>query len=327
MVGHLFGYHAAAALDRHAERLRRLRREVLTSMVPEPGALPAEVTADAVEIDTLLEAGGLDAGLSPGVSVRLSSALGALMGRIEPDAYARHHGGLPGGAVSSLSEAITELSRPIDAIKHQAKTVTVGISRAEAPLLEGPLLATFRSFGLPLDRLAESHRRLLESLEPLVASVEGATLYSVARLDLLGRPVDGSTIRVIRKTGCADEILSRSEEEKPLSGTKWGVVRRGEVHVGYGQTDGRKILIVPVIGERPDGHILLYHLELVPRGRLESRWRALRARANHLERLRIAVTERNLSWSEDLIEGIDNDTLFFDTPESVAEAIVERVTG
>ena len=331
MVGHLFGYHAAAAFDHHAERLRRLRREVLTAIGPETGgeqgALPAQVMADAVEIETLLASRGLDAGLSPGTAVQLSSALEALMGRLEPDVYVRHHGDLAGGVVASLSEAITELSRPIDAIKHQAKTVTVGISRAEVPLVEGPLLATFRSFGLPLDRLAESHRRLLESLEPLVASVEGATLYSVSRLDLLGRPVDGSTIRVIRKTGCADEILSRSEEERPLSGTKWGVVRRGEVHVGYGQTDGRKILIVPVIGERPDGHILLFHLELVPRGRLESRWRALRARADHLERLRIAVTERNLSWSEDLIEGIDNDTLFFDSPEAVAEAIVERVTG
>jgi glucosamine--fructose-6-phosphate aminotransferase (isomerizing) len=218
MVGHLFGYHAAAALDRHAERLRRLRGEVLM-MGPEPGVLPAEVTADAVEIDAVLEAGGLDAGIGAGTAVRLSSALGALMGRIEPDVYARHHGELAGGAVASLSDAIAELSRPIDAIKHQAKTVTVGISRAEVPLLEGPLLATFRSFGLPLDRLAESHRRLLEAFEPLAASVEGATLYSVSRLDLLGRPIDGSTIRAVRKTGCADEILSRSEEEKPLSGT------------------------------------------------------------------------------------------------------------
>ena len=68
-------------------------------------------------------------------------------------------------------------------------------------------------------------------------------------------------------------------------------------------------------------------MEIELRRQEKTHLQALRARADHLERLRIAVTERNLSWSEDLIEGIDNDTLFFDSPEAVAEAIVERVSG
>ena len=36
----------------------------------------------------------------------------------------------------ALTSAIEELTRPIDAIKHQAKTVTVGISRADEGLLQ-----------------------------------------------------------------------------------------------------------------------------------------------------------------------------------------------
>ena len=35
----------------------------------------------------------------------------------------------------ALTKAIDELTRPVDAIKHQAKTVTVGISRCDETLL------------------------------------------------------------------------------------------------------------------------------------------------------------------------------------------------
>jgi len=37
--------------------------------------------------------------------------------------------------VAALTAAIEELTRPIDAIKHQAKTVTVGISRSDEEVL------------------------------------------------------------------------------------------------------------------------------------------------------------------------------------------------
>ncbi len=36
---------------------------------------------------------------------------------------------------AALTRAIEELTRPIDAIKHQAKTITVGISRSDESLL------------------------------------------------------------------------------------------------------------------------------------------------------------------------------------------------
>ena len=41
---------------------------------------------------------------------------------------------------AALTQAIEELTRPVDAIKHQAKTVTVGISRTDETLLEVPLV-------------------------------------------------------------------------------------------------------------------------------------------------------------------------------------------
>ena len=41
---------------------------------------------------------------------------------------------------AALTRAIEELTRPVDAIKHQAKTVTVGISRTDETLLQVPLV-------------------------------------------------------------------------------------------------------------------------------------------------------------------------------------------
>ena len=46
--------------------------------------------------------------------------------------------------VDALTRAIEELTRPIDAIKHQAKTVTVGISRSDEGIIDRLLVqATF----------------------------------------------------------------------------------------------------------------------------------------------------------------------------------------
>ncbi|MGH2722501.1 MAG: hypothetical protein ACRDJO_13010, partial [Actinomycetota bacterium] len=78
---------------------------------------------------------------------------------------------------------------------------------------------------------------------------------------------------------------------------------------------------VPVIGERSEGHLLLYHHSLTDNGDPAVRRRALEARPEHLDRLRIAVTERNVAWNPDLIDRVDNDTLFFESIDRLADAI------
>jgi glutamine---fructose-6-phosphate transaminase (isomerizing) len=329
MAGHLFGYHAAVSFDSYADRARRIRAGLQESLLARGGAeltptseaLPPALTDQVLELERSLTAGEVDGGLTVGTATRLSRALGVLLGRFPVDVFSRMHGNWFDGVVACLSQAVTELSRPIDAIKHQAKTVTVGISRPEPAAAEGPLWAAFRALKLDAADVAESHRRLLTAMEPLVASVDGTTLYQVSGLNRVGKPTNISTIRVVTKTGSAAAIESRNEGERFLAGTKWGVARRGEVYVGYGQTDGRKVMILPVIGERSEGHLLLYHLSLADNGDRAVRRRALEARPEHLDRLRVAVTERNVAWSPDLIDRVDNDTLFFETIDRLAEAI------
>ena len=50
--------------------------------------------------------------------------------------------------VSALTKAIEELTRPIDTIKHQAKTVTVGISRSDEGIIDRPLVQAVLTAGL-----------------------------------------------------------------------------------------------------------------------------------------------------------------------------------
>jgi hypothetical protein len=157
--------------------------------------------------------------------------------------------------------------------------------------------------------------------------VAGATLYRLSGLDAVGRPRVGSTIRVEKKTGLAATILSRCEEDQPLSGTKWGVAKSQNFYLGYGQLDGRKILMLPIVGDGTVGHLLLYHLDLVEQGAQPVRTRALAAHGSRLEELMISVTELNQAWDTSCIDALDNESLFFGTAREAADKLQSRVNG
>lgn len=333
MVGHLFGYHAAANFDQQAERLRRLRAEIVKLTGGDPtvsspnvllNSLGADTTRELLEIEDTLSNGELNSGLEASTAVRLAEAIGFLLGRISADSLSRRHPSFIEATLAHLSDAIAELTRPIDAIKHQAKTVTVGVSRTEELVREGVLWETLRQFQVDETLLAESHRRFLSAFSPLVHSVDGVSAYRIENLDPRGRPTDTSKIQILEKRGCTRSFLSRCEQPEPLSGTKWGVVMRRELFLGYGQTDNRIILIIPVVSEATSGGLLLFHLELVEFGHPEVRYRALQGLEGHLQRLRIAVTERNLAWDQSRLSQVDNETLFLSRPDDIAEKILQK---
>src|SRR5690606_23035114 len=55
--------------------------------------------------------------------------------------------------ISALTRAIEELTRPVDAIKHQAKTVTVGISRSDEGVIDRALVQAVLNAGAGRDVL------------------------------------------------------------------------------------------------------------------------------------------------------------------------------
>ena len=96
----------------------------------------------ALELPTARFYDGLRAGLYDGAmeaatAVRLASLFRYATGVLPLDSYQIEYGkvGTPATVVEDLTAALTlgieELTRPVDAIKHQAKTVTVGISRSD----------------------------------------------------------------------------------------------------------------------------------------------------------------------------------------------------
>jgi glucosamine--fructose-6-phosphate aminotransferase (isomerizing) len=339
MVGHLYGYHAACAFDRSADRLKRLRNSLVKEIERGGEALGGvelwkmlgrsqDITQGALVVQDIMETGAVNSGLEVDTATRLSSLLDFLLGRIPLDAFSARFkisgtiGNLLASLVEQLSRAIGELCRPIDAIKHQAKTVTVGISRQEEVPSEGILWSLFGEFGIDPAGVAASHRNTLSALEPLVSAVEGATLYRVEGLTPIGKPLETSGVGVERKMGCALKIPSRCETRQRLKGTKWGVVADNQVFLGRGQNDRRRILIVPVIGQRSSGHLMLYHLEFMEKGPRDKRMAALRSLQERYKQILIAVTEAShRAWDPALIDQVDNDRLFFADPKEFARLL------
>src|SRR4029078_2046634 len=149
---------------------------------------------------------------------------------------------------AALTRAIEELTRPIDAIKHQAKTVTVGISRSDETVLQVPLVAAVLAAGAPRDALSYKTLRTLAQLDPAVEEVTGWIRYRIE-----GDPAvdDEVSVHVVDRGGIAAEIPSRIERDPVLRGTKHTVAVERELLVFRGRRDDRTLIAIP---ETKDNH-------------------------------------------------------------------------
>ncbi len=341
VAGHLWGYYAARALDDQAGMLRRLRassvavyerldghrggvaREVLAA------ALRAEVGREISRLQSWLMTGRLDSGLTAATAIRLLTMTQAVTGRVPLDDVVHHFGGTgPVGSselftayIEALTGAINDLTRPIDAIKHQAKTVTVGISRAAQPA--GVLFEALAEAGVPADALLPSHVEVLEALSPLVSSVSGSIRYRLEGLTEVGEPGPDTHIRVLEKTGLALDIPSRAAGGTPLVGTKWLSATQRWVFAGVGSSDGRHIVLFPLFDGSGLSGMLLLHVRFRQAAPARDRVRALRAYRNRYEWLVGSVTELNIPWDDKLLERIPIELMF----EGSADAIAKHVRG
>jgi glucosamine--fructose-6-phosphate aminotransferase (isomerizing) len=273
MAGHLFGYEAALAIDASARPLREARGviEATVSGAREGDDLFA-LLASALEplaarfFDTL-RAGGYDGSLEAGTAVRLASLLRYATGVVPLDAYQVEFGkvGTPSTVVedliAALTSAIEELTRPIDAIKHQAKTVTVGISRSDETLLRVRLVQEVLDAGVARDSLTYRTLRTLVGLDPALDAVVGFTRY---RID--GEPAGGDAqVHVVDRGGIALDIPTRTATNPVLRGTKHRVAAEREVTVFRGRADGRTLIAVPEVKGNQTTGLTLLHVRFVDR--------------------------------------------------------------
>ena len=111
----------------------------------------------------------------------------------------------------TLGQAIDELSRPIDARRHQAKTVTVGTSRKEEQI-RGIMFDLIAELEFSPRNLSGKNILTLSRVQRAVSRVKGYTIYEIKGLDAEGKPCDLSMISIRARGGISLGMKSRAEK-------------------------------------------------------------------------------------------------------------------
>ncbi|MEY2580477.1 MAG: hypothetical protein QOE09_326 [Ilumatobacteraceae bacterium] len=308
MVGHLFGYEAALAIDASARPLREAREVIEHALIISDNGddvlrtVRLGIGQHAERFGEGLRSGLYDGHLEASTAVRLSALLTDLRDDLPLEAYHRATGKVatPGVMIddltASLTRAIEELTRPIDAIKHQAKTVTVGISRSDEGVLDRPLVQATFAAGAGRDALSYSTLKILADLDPAVLSVAGFIRY---RID--GDPAGDAQISIVDRGGLSNEVPSRVERNPQLVGTKRRVAAERQVLVARGRSDGRTVIFVPEVKGGVCVGITLLHVQFHDRLPASVMRGVLQGYDHRYDRLVDWVTETEGVFRDDLL--------------------------
>ncbi|MCW6007982.1 SIS domain-containing protein [Micromonospora sp. CPCC 205371] len=310
-AGHLFSYHIARAIDEQADPLR-----VALS------GLEASVDAGRVTV------GDLDHACHGLHQFIADAAAGAFRGVLHSDtaiglsqaSQVLQHGNPAGDPVTLLRQRLTaavdELTRSIDSVKHQAKTVTVGTSRGDSGLVDNALTEAIAEAGGDPEAAGYAVLVALGAFANVVSRVDGATRY------VLSWPSDGPpTLCVVRKTGTARRLDSRADNGAELSGSKRLAVRSRTPRLVRGRRDGRLVLMVPELtGARVDALTLLHVglREMVDAVHLVE---VLGLAGGRLEEIRAAVTETAPFFDPAVLAGLPVETVLLAPVDEVARMI------
>jgi glucosamine--fructose-6-phosphate aminotransferase (isomerizing) len=308
MAGHVFGYEAALAIDAQARPLREARAaiEAAVSRTPETDGLFERLSPSLAPIALRffedLRGGSYDGHLEASTAVHLASLLRYAAGVTPLDAYQIEHGkvGTPSVLVQDLTEALTraidELTRPIDAIKHQAKTVTVGISRTDETLLQVGLVQAVLEAGVARDRLGYRALRTLAALDAAVERVTGFLHYRIE-----GDVARGTaSIHVVDRGGISADLPSRTDRDPTLRGTKSRAASEREVMVARGH-DGRTLILVPEVKGAEVTGLALIHANFRDRLPPAAMRAVLERYRDRYAALRDAVTETEPTFRDDIL--------------------------
>ena len=312
MAGHLFGYEAALAIDAQARPMREARSAIEQAaahpdMSGEQAIVSVESTLErtAASFFDLLRSGELNGHMEASTASKVASLLRFALGSSPLEAYQIEFGkvGTPAVVLDDLAAALTlgieELTRPIDAIKHQAKTVTVGISRSDETLLDAALSRAVLDAGAPRDRLSYASLRTLADLDPAIDEVLGHTRYRIEGMDADG---DGdATAVVVDRGGISRNIASRTDRNPTLKGTKHQVALERRVFVARGRSDDRTVVIVPEVKDNITTGLTLLQVKLADELSPAAARGVLQGYRHRYSAVRDAVMETEPTFREDLL--------------------------
>ena len=339
LVGHLWGYYAALAINEGSRFLHRFREE-LKETIDKKAALGMDVYEVVLEksfreriakfyqeFREKKQKHGFPVSIA--MASDLTLLLKYLSGKLPLPDFELDFG-VKGTALNMLDtffrfigDSINTMSRPIDAIKHQAKTVTVGTSRI-GEKIKGFIFDALADHDILVSQIIPSNILVLRNLQEVVAGIEGSILYRINHLDLLGELTDETTIEVLVKKGVLKPIPSRVETDTTLKGTKRIIVQKGNVYIGKGRKDNRSILVIPVIStssERPNiiENLLLLNISFRKNVPLNLIVKALGGKYDHIKNI---VMENSVSWADSYLQHLELDELFGKSAEKSAEAIL-----
>jgi glucosamine--fructose-6-phosphate aminotransferase (isomerizing) len=310
-AGHLLSYHLARAIDATGAPLREALEE-LELLVDAGADLGASLPPPVVEPVAGLLGRAADGDLR---GVLSSSSALALSGLLFPRSL--RAGALLDRAAEArqaLDTAIEELTRSIDTIKHQAKTVTVGTTRGDADLLDNVLVQALRDAGVDVRGLGFAALDVVRAFAGVVAAGTGITRYAVDRT----APEDRQ-LRVLLKTGSAADLPSRADAGGPLTGQKRLAVDRQLPLLVRGQRDGRTVVVVPEFVAGLPRAISLVHVELLDVAPAEGARRAAEATGHRAAEVVAAVTEVGLPL--DAVWELPPSVLLLDPLEQMLQAL------
>jgi glucosamine--fructose-6-phosphate aminotransferase (isomerizing) len=339
LAGHLWGYYAALALNNGSKFLHQFRQEVQNSVdqYSRDGLDVYEVVLEKSFREQMIEfyaefrkrqaAGQIPSTISHATDLML--LLKYLAGRLPVTDFEMDFG-KKGTALNMLrtlftclGESINGMSRPVDAIKHQAKTVTVGTSRISEKI-GGILFEALENHGIGMSQLITRNILVLRNLQEIVAGINGSILYRIDKLDALGELTNETTIAVLRKEGILKSLPSRVENDTTLKGTKRIIVRNGNVYIGKGRKDDRSILIIPAISTDPSAsnrieYLLLLNIDFIEDVSLPVRVKALGGKYENIKNI---VQENSIIWDDHHLELVPMDELFGRSAEKIGEKLV-----
>ena len=341
LVGHLWGYYAALAINEGSRFLYGFQEEIRNT-------LDEHAKEDMDVYEAILEKSFKEkiitfynkfrnkkaqnrfpAGMRVEAVSDLTLLLKYLSGRLPVSDFELDFGikGTPLNMLNSLfqclGESINCMARPVDAIKHQAKTVTVGTSRISEKV-EGVLFEALAVHNFKPSQLINRNIIVLKNLQQIVSDIKGAIRYKIGKLNLLGEPTDETTIEVLKKEGVLLPIPSRVETDTKLKGTKKIIVRQGNVYIGIGRKDDRSIIVIPIISTSPDMPNVIEYLLLLNVGfkeniPLSTKIKALGGKYEHIKNI---VQENSTPWDNRHLELVETDKLFGSSAEKIGEFIV-----
>ena len=262
----------ASATDALALPFRQTRSAIERTLSGDPNITSQELLESIAEpLQSItkaffdgLRSGFYNGSLEASTATRISTLYRYALGTIPLDSYQIDTGkvGTPATLLEDLNAALTigieELTRPIDAIKHQAKTVTVGISRSDEELIQLNLVTNMLEAGTPRERISYKNLRYLAALDATIKSISGFIRYAIEG------DVQSSTaqVHVIDRGGIAYDLISRTDRDPKLKGSKHLVASKQEVTITRGRHDQRIIILVPEIKDKETVGITLLHVEL-----------------------------------------------------------------